>query len=172
MFERFTEDAREVVVEAQRIGRERGERAIDEEHLLLALLVIGQPLGGALLTTGGLTAAAVRERMDRSDEQLLATLGVDVEVVRARMVRTFGEAAVRRLGRHRRGGHIPFTSAAKTLLERSLREALARKDRHIGPEHIVLAMFRRGGRVAADLREAGITRSQVEVEVDRVRRAA
>jgi ATP-dependent Clp protease ATP-binding subunit ClpA len=38
-------------------------------------------------------------------------------------------------------GHIPFTSRAKKSLELSLREALARKDNYIGPEHVVLALI-------------------------------
>ncbi|NLU71629.1 Clp protease [Streptomyces sp. HNM0575] len=38
--------------------------------------------------------------------------------------------------------HIPFTGRAKKTLELSLREAVARKDRHIGVEHVVLALLR------------------------------
>jgi Clp amino terminal domain, pathogenicity island component len=38
-------------------------------------------------------------------------------------------------------GHLPFTPAAKRILELSLREALARHDQHIGVEHIVLSLL-------------------------------
>jgi ATP-dependent Clp protease ATP-binding subunit ClpA len=38
-------------------------------------------------------------------------------------------------------GHLPFTPGAKRVLERSLREALARHDRHVGVEHLALSLI-------------------------------
>ena len=40
----------------------------------------------------------------------------------------------------RPSGHIPFTPAAKMILELTLREAVALHDSHIGVEHIALAL--------------------------------
>ena len=40
----------------------------------------------------------------------------------------------------RPSGHIPFTPAAKKILELTLREAVARQDSQIGVEHIALAL--------------------------------
>ena len=40
----------------------------------------------------------------------------------------------------RPSGHIPFTPAAKKILELTLREAVARHDSQIGVEHIALAL--------------------------------
>ena len=37
-------------------------------------------------------------------------------------------------------GHIPFTPASKKILELTAREAQALDDRHIGVEHIALAL--------------------------------
>ena len=52
MFERFTREARQVVVEARELARELGHRVVGTEHLLLALA--GQDHGaGALLRDAG-----------------------------------------------------------------------------------------------------------------------
>ncbi|SCK18562.1 Clp amino terminal domain-containing protein, pathogenicity island component [Streptomyces sp. WMMB 714] len=48
-------------------------------------------------------------------------------------------------------GHIRFTQRAKKALELSLREAIARRDRHIGVEHIVLALLRGDDKISAGL---------------------
>ncbi|MFC4493143.1 Clp protease N-terminal domain-containing protein [Streptomyces ovatisporus] len=48
-------------------------------------------------------------------------------------------------------GHIRFTQRAKKALELSLREAISRKDRHIGVEHIVLALLRGDDKISTGL---------------------
>lgn len=48
-------------------------------------------------------------------------------------------------------GHIPFGGRAKKALELSLREAVARKDRHIGVEHLVLALLRGDDKISLGL---------------------
>src|SRR4029077_13953489 len=47
--------------------------------------------------------------------------------------------------------HIPFTPRSKTVLELTLREALAAKHRHIGTEHIFVALLAEGEGVAAQV---------------------
>jgi hypothetical protein len=37
--------------------------------------------------------------------------------------------------------HVPFAPEGKEALERSLREALALRDRHIGAEHVLLGVL-------------------------------
>jgi ATP-dependent Clp protease ATP-binding subunit ClpA len=46
-------------------------------------------------------------------------------------------------------GHIPFTAAAKKVLELSLRESLRLGDDHIGAEHLTLGLLRASDGVAA-----------------------
>ncbi|MBA3742202.1 Clp protease N-terminal domain-containing protein, partial [Sporichthya sp.] len=50
-------------------------------------------------------------------------------------------------------GHIPFTARAraKRALERSLREAQALGDQHIGVEHVVLGLLDPAGNLAVEL---------------------
>jgi ATP-dependent Clp protease ATP-binding subunit ClpC len=62
-----------------------------------------------------------------------------------------------------RKGHIPFSADSKKALELALREAIRLKHRHIGTEHILLALLRddtsEGGKVLTGL---GVRRDQVE----------
>jgi ClpA/ClpB-like protein len=206
MFERFTPDARIVVIHAQEHARRLGHRYIGCEHLLLALAATDTPAGG-VLCEHGITPERVEEEVVRHvglgaaaalfadlDRDALASIGVDLDAVRARIEESVplesltraGQAVQcgkRRTGRRRRPvallrrwrrrrhahcglatfapapvtpppatgryrapgaplvGHLPFTPGAKRILEMSLREALARSDRHIGVEHVALSLL-------------------------------
>ena len=50
-----------------------------------------------------------------------------------------------------------FSRSAKDVLERALRIAVARRDRHIGDEHILLALTVRPGVPAEVLADHGVT---------------
>jgi ATP-dependent Clp protease ATP-binding subunit ClpA len=120
MFERFSGQARHVVVSAQEEARELDHNYIGTEHLLLGLL-----------TSDSLASAS------------LNALGYTREDVQAKVVATVGR------GKSSPGGHIPFTPRAKKVLELSLREALQLKHNYIGTEHILLGLLREGeGRAA------------------------
>ena len=59
-------------------------------------------------------------------------------------------------------GAPAFTPRAKKVLELSLREALARDERSIRPEHILLGIFREGKGVGCQvLADAGMTRDRL-----------
>ena len=64
MLERFTDDARTVVIHAQRHARRLGHRYIGCEHLLLALAGADQP-ASAVLRERGLTPDRVEEEIVR-----------------------------------------------------------------------------------------------------------
>jgi ATP-dependent Clp protease ATP-binding subunit ClpA len=77
------------------------------------------------------------------DADALATIGIDLEAVRRSVEESFGPGALSgRQGcrRGRRFGHVPLCPRAKRALERSLREALALRQRHIGAEHVLLGL--------------------------------
>jgi hypothetical protein len=126
MFKRFTERARQVVVQAQQEANAWNHDYLGTEHLLLGLLREG----------GGIAA------------KVLAQLEITVEDVRAQVERIDGR------GDKATGGQIPLTPCAKKALELSLREALALHHNHIGTEHILLGIRRErdgvGGRILAD----------------------
>jgi ATP-dependent Clp protease ATP-binding subunit ClpA len=183
VFERFTSQARTVVVRAHDESRRLGSGHIGTEHLLLGLLAPEAEPAASLLRGAGLDPDAVRADVARrvpapqqllSDEDAAAlrTVGIDVEAVLARMAATFGMDAVRaedpdRHPRRRgRGGRSRFTPRARKVLQLSLREAIRLRHDAIGTEHILLGLLREGRGVAVEvLLDAG-------VDLDRLRRAA
>ena len=145
MFERFTKPARATVERAFEESAALNSERIAAEHLLIALAAdeAGGPARDALDGLG-LTAVALRADMQATgglDADALASIGIDLEVVRQRAEESFGPGA---LGKTHGGGR-KFSRAAKKALELSLREALARGDRHIGPEHLLLGVLRDPG---------------------------
>ncbi|HKX13851.1 MAG TPA: Clp protease N-terminal domain-containing protein, partial [Propionibacteriaceae bacterium] len=122
MFERFSGQARHVVVSAQEEARDLDHNYIGTEHLLLGLL-----------TSDSLASAS------------LNALGYTHDNVQAKVEEIIGR------GKTSPGGHIPFTPRAKKVLELSLREALQLKHNYIGTEHILLGLIREGEGVAAQI---------------------
>ena len=120
MFERFTDQARQVVVFAQEEARVLRHNYIGTEHILLGLL-----------REGGAAARA------------LDPFHVTQDAVQAQVARIIGP------GDEVLTGQIPFTPRSKKVLELSLREAIDNSDRFIRPEHILLGLIREGEGVAA-----------------------
>jgi ATP-dependent Clp protease ATP-binding subunit ClpA len=123
MFERFSGQARHVVVSAQEEARNLDHNFLGTEHLLLGLLATPDSLASASLTNLGYTHDDVRAEVE-------ATVG---------------------RGKASPGGHLPFTPRAKKVLELSLREALQLKHNYIGTEHILLGLLREGDGIAAQI---------------------
>jgi ATP-dependent Clp protease ATP-binding subunit ClpC len=139
VFQRFTDQARQVVVLAQEDARELGHAYIGTEHILLGLLRVED----------GLAA------------QALASLALTHDGVRARVEQVVGR------GETRKGaGQIPFTPRAKKVLELALREALSLDHDYIGTEHILLGLARENGGVATRiLLDAGVDAEGVRSRV-------
>jgi ATP-dependent Clp protease ATP-binding subunit ClpA len=151
MFERFTEDARLVVVEAQDEAKRLHHGRVGTEHLLLALLGRRTPTTAVLLRHG-LTREAVTGSVvgyvgqGDLDAEALTALGIDLAAVRSTVEATFGPGALDGPGGR---GRRPFTPRAKKVLELSLREALALKHKSITDGHIALGLIREGEGLAA-----------------------
>ena len=128
MFQRFSDQARRVVVLAQAEARRLNHNSIGTEHLLLGLV--------------------------REDEgvaaQVLHSLGLGLEAVRQQAAEIVGQGKQGQ-GAEGPAGHMPFTSRAKRVLELSLREALQLGHDHIGTEHILLGVVRVDDSVAAQV---------------------
>ena len=165
MFERFTKDARAVVVGAQLQARELGHPQIGTEHLLLALTADPDAVGTRVLRRLGVDEAAVRAAVIRTaspDAETLRTLGIDLDAVRRKAEEAFGPGALERSfpGRglfRRGGGHRPFSPGAKKTLELALREAIALKHGYIGTEHLLLGLtWDENGPAGQILRRLGV----------------
>jgi ATP-dependent Clp protease ATP-binding subunit ClpA len=150
MFERFTADARDVVVRAQTVARESGTRSIDARHLLLGLAETDGPAAEALTSVGidpaGLAYDLRSElRTGGLDAEALASVGIDLDAVRASADAVFGQDALDRAGRSPVRGHIPFTADAKKALELALREAVRLHTNRIDGAMLLLGTLRGTG---------------------------
>jgi ATP-dependent Clp protease ATP-binding subunit ClpC len=123
MFERFTDRARRVVVEAQGEARTLNHDYVGTEHILLGLIREGNGTG----------------------TKALESLGISLDTVRQQVQEITGQ------GRHALSGHIPFTPQAKKVLELALAESKALGHHYIGTEHILLGLIREGDGVAAQV---------------------
>jgi hypothetical protein len=138
MFERFTDQARRVVVVAQEESRKLGHNYIGTEHILLGILGSGNSVAVSALESLGISQQAARQQ---------------VEEITGR-------------GTHQVAGHIPFTPRAKKVLELSLREAIQLGHNYIGAEHILLGLIREGEGVAAQaLTQLGADLNRVRQQV-------
>jgi Clp amino terminal domain, pathogenicity island component len=106
MFERFTADARILVVHAQEHARRLGHRYIGGEHILLAAVSTSRP-ASEVMRAHGVTPELVEEEIVRRvglgagaglfgglDRDALATIGIDLDAVRARIEASFGPQAL------------------------------------------------------------------------------
>jgi ATP-dependent Clp protease ATP-binding subunit ClpA len=178
MFERFTKEARTVVVLAQEEARRLCHPSIGTEHLLLAMLSADGGVGALVLREHGLDAADVRRRVvtivgppgGRLDEAALATIGIDLDEVRRATEASFGPGALDKGDRRNAmpKGHIPFSKRAKKVLELSVRETLRLGENHIGEGHLLLGLIREGEGVAAQvLVQTGVDLTAMRDEVVR-----
>ncbi|MGW1955349.1 Clp protease N-terminal domain-containing protein [Streptomyces sp. NPDC001920] len=170
MFERFTKDARAVVTGAVEQAERGGARTVGAEHLLLALLDReGSRASYALAVLGGgewlesvrraLGEARRRAGLSQAEAEALAGLGIDVTEIVARVEEVHGVGAMSgdRKDKGWWSGHRSFSRAAKEVLEGALRIAVARRDRQIGDEHILLSLTARPGVPAEVLADHGMT---------------
>lgn len=194
MFERFTHEARSVVVDAQIHSRRLEHRFVGTEHLLIALVADHGPAGQLLRATGmtvdGITAdvACWKAERENNDRQALASLGIDLDRVREATELAFGVGALdpelwrsgrrmtsglRRRARRQprecneRSPHPRFSPRAKMVLELSLREAMRLKHNYIGAEHILLGLLREGEGVACAVLVRRVPLEQLRIAVER-----
>ncbi len=183
MFERFHQEARQAVVLARENSRRLRHSFIGTEHLLLGLLDQRATLSARVLGRRGLdyehAYQAVARLTPRSpgsalDAEALESIGIDLSAVRERVEAVFGPGALDRTpvttrrGRRVSGLHTPLTGRAKKVLELSLREALALRQKTICDGHLLLGILREGGGLAARIiADAGIDAGTLRQEVVR-----
>ena len=153
MFERFTREARRVVVTAEAEARALGSPAIEPEHLLLALTRLDQTAPAAeALAQAGLDHDAMLEALDAERERSLMAVGISIG--------DFDLPPARPSAKPR------IAAGTKSALERALRISLARADKRIGSGHILLALLRaEAGTVPRALKAAGVDAAEVNDRV-------
>jgi ATP-dependent Clp protease ATP-binding subunit ClpC len=144
MFERFTDQARLVVVLAQEESRMFNHNYIGSEHILLGLIREGKGVAAKALESFGISLDAVREQVQE----------------------VMGQGQHAQLFQQAPSGHISFTPRAEKVLELSLREALQLGHNYIGTEHILLGLISEGESTAAQVlikSGAGLNRVRSQV---------
>jgi ATP-dependent Clp protease ATP-binding subunit ClpA len=117
MLERFTDGARQVIARAQVDARRLGHGYVGSEHLLLAAAEGDEP-ASVILRDQGVTPERVEAEIVRIvgrgsadplqglDREALAAIGIDLDVVRARLEAAFGPGALdRAVLAHKRAMH-------------------------------------------------------------------
>jgi ATP-dependent Clp protease ATP-binding subunit ClpA len=144
MFERFTAGARAVVVQAQEHARRLGHGYIGCEHLLLAAASTGEPAGAALREQGVTPARVEAEIVRRAglgqaaglfsalDRDALASIGIDIDAVRAQIEAAFGPGALTRTGSGTCRGSRPAAPKGPLALLRRSRGAGRGRDATAG----------------------------------------
>jgi hypothetical protein len=149
MFERFTDSARHIVVQAQEDARRLGHRYIACEHLLLAAAATDEP-AGVVLRDHGVTPVRVEAEILRTigrgqtadplvglDPQALASIGIDLDVVRARIEAVFGPGALT--------GDLPAACPSRrSVWGKGPLAELARRRRRRARRHVPPPTGRRG----------------------------
>ncbi len=175
MFERFTDRARTVLMEAQAEAVETGVGFIGTEHLLIGMLREGTGVAAVALEEHSVALEQVREKVWAEiatyvpvravdDASALAAIGIDIEVVRATVEAAFGQGSL-----PDRRSHPPFTPKGKAALERSLTISLTWRHRYIGTEHLLAGLIELGEGVAVSvMQHLGVDLEALEDSVKRL----
>jgi ATP-dependent Clp protease ATP-binding subunit ClpA len=176
MFERFTRNARVVVIGAQEVARRHGATHVRPAHLFESLVLQDGTLAlqvlAALGAPGSELCRVVRGLgsqysgvLDAEDAEALRLLGIDLEDVIRRIDQDLNDGHGPNLKTHTR-----FSPETKKVLELSLREAMRLGDRFLGTEHVLLGLIRHGDRTvlqtlaAFDLEPSDVRRAVEEAD--------
>jgi bifunctional DNase/RNase len=140
MLDRFTDQAKRVVVLAQEEARMLSHHQIGAVHILLGLIREGGGVVGGVLESLGITLEAARQQVE--------------EIVGR------GQPAPPK--------HIGFTPGAKKVLVASLSVSRSHGDHYIGTEHLLLGLIREGTAISQVLINLGASQDRVQWQVLRV----
>jgi len=127
MFERFSRDAKSVVLASLAAAQQLGAEQVEPEHLLLGLAAGDTPAARAI-AEAGIGAEAIAAAIEADLVAMLEVVGVPASVVDATPAAP-------------RADHPGFGVHGRGALEQALREAVRRSERRLGAEHILLGVL-------------------------------
>jgi len=141
--DRFTERARQVLINASKEAKRLNDSYIGTEHILLGLVNEERGVAARVLRELGVSSVQVRRtvenRADRSGEAAPGTTG-----------------------------STPLSNRTKRVIESAVEEARRMNHQHIGTEHLLLGLINENGGMALDvLRELGADIDQVRMQTTR-----
>jgi ATP-dependent Clp protease ATP-binding subunit ClpA len=122
MYDRFSERARKIMKLAYQESVRLKHGKIDTEHILFGFLKEGTGVGSNVIENLDVDLASVR----RALEQSMPPAGTDAG-----------------------GPSLPYTPAAKRILELAIEEAQGIEHNYVGSEHLLLGMLRESEGIAA-----------------------
>ncbi len=179
MFERFSKEAHSTIAAAVAEAERFHSDEVGVEHLLLGLLMHSSPELTGVLERAGVTRELLERSLEKTtgaqpfgadDAEALRSIGIDLDAVSRSLEAVFGADALKRTDVPKRRGltsfdHTPFSAAAKKVLELSLREAIAHKDKTIDAAHLLLGILRSPDTAAGLLGgDTGASRLRGQVE--------
>jgi ATP-dependent Clp protease ATP-binding subunit ClpA len=148
-FERFTDRARHVMAGSSQAAIALGDDFVGTEHLLLALFTEPDGIAGRALAAMDVSEETVRAAILAAGNRTAEAADSPVE----------GAAAA--------GTRPPFSGSAKRALRDALAVALEFGHNYIGTEHLLLALYRNGDSLAAQiLMQAGAVESTARAQVE------
>ncbi len=153
MFETFSSDLKGSVQRAREKAAASGAPTLEAEHLLLSLSEFPSGPAGRVMQRLGLSESRVQGALDQEFEAALLRVGVTLPPL--------ADLPPRRRERTPRLGQ-----SAKASLMRTQKEAIARGERRINNEHLLIGLARtRAGTMPGLLRVLGLTPEQITLEV-------
>ncbi len=157
-FERFTNRARHVIVDARQQAAGLGEDSVGTEHLLLGLYSEPAGLAGRTLAAMDISLETVRAGIAAAGPRAGDTDTTETVVADGTAPGASAPATA--------PGSPPFSTGAKLALRDALTVALEFSHNYIGTEHLLLGLFRNPESLAAQiLRDSGALETTARAHV-------
>ncbi|MEI6043408.1 MAG: Clp protease N-terminal domain-containing protein, partial [Chloroflexota bacterium] len=143
--EKFTDKAQEAMVAADTLAQERGNKEIEPEHVLLALLDQSGGIAPQIITKLNASSSQLRSRIDAAINRLPKVYG--------KLTTTY------------------LSAATKRVITQAQDEATRHKDAYVSTEHLVMALASplNNGEAGRILRDTGITRDNISNSLSTIR---
>ena len=139
---KFTIKSQEAVQQAQQLAQSYEQQQIEPEHLLKAMLEVDENVIPFLLKKLNVNLQTLRQVLDAS-------------------IKGFPKVS---------GGQLMLSRTAQTVLNDANIIAEKRKDEFVSIEHLLLALFKSGGKVAQLLKDQGVTQKGLDMAIDELRK--
>ncbi|MEX0996553.1 MAG: ATP-dependent chaperone ClpB [Flavobacteriaceae bacterium] len=141
-FNKFTIKSQEAVQQAQQLAQSYEQQQIEPEHLLKAMLDVDENVIPFLLKKLNVNLQTLKQVLDAS-------------------VKGFPKVS---------GGQLMLSRTAQTVLNDASIIAEKRKDEFVSIEHLLLALFKSGGKVAQVLKDQGVTQKGLDAAIEELRK--
>lgn len=141
-FNNFTIKSQETIQQAQQLARQYGHQQIENEHIFKALLETDQNVTPFILKKVGINYPLFQQVLDST-------------------IQSFPKVS---------GGDIMLSREANKALVEAGNIAKKMNDEYVSIEHLVLAIFKSGSKVAQILKDQGVTENALKSAIEELRK--